>query len=179
MTYDYLWMDSPVGRLKLIATGKALVAILWEHDLPGQKAFEPLAENEDNAVLADAARQLGEYFAGKRRDFTVALDFKGTPFQKDVWAALLEIPFGETRSYGEIARRIGRPAASRAVGAASGRNPICIIAPCHRVIGAKGALTGFAGGLEAKETLLRIEGHTPRWAGWTNTVHLGQGTLAL
>jgi len=100
---------------------------------------------------------LRAYFAGEREAFTVPLDFQGTPFQKQVWAALLTIPFGETRSYGEIARQIGRPGASRAVGAANGRNPISIIAPCHRVIGSTGKLTGFAGGLAAKARLLGLE----------------------
>src|SRR6185437_17104518 len=102
--------------------------------------------------------QLGEYFAGKRRKFDVELDFAGTDFQKKVWRALLAIPFGETRSYGEIATQLGNPKAMRAVGAANGKNPISIIAPCHRVIGASGQLTGFAGGLEAKAHLLGLEG---------------------
>ena len=101
--------------------------------------------------------QLGAYFAGKLKTFAIPLDFMGTEFQKSVWEALLTIPFGETRSYGEIARQIGRPTASRAVGAANGKNPISIIAPCHRVIGSTGELTGFAGGLAAKQYLLAIE----------------------
>ena len=101
------------------------------------------------------------YFAGRLKKFTVPLDFKGTDFQKSVWAALLTIPFGETRSYGEIARQIGRPEASRAVGAANGRNPISIITPCHRVLGSNGRLTGFTGGLEAKDRLLKHEGRDP------------------
>jgi methylated-DNA-[protein]-cysteine S-methyltransferase len=108
-------------------------------------------------LLAETERQLGDYFAGRLQAFTVPLDFHGTEFQKAVWAALLTIPFGETRSYGEIARQIGRPSASRAVGAANGRNPISIIAPCHRVLGSNGALTGFAGGLAAKDYLLGHE----------------------
>ncbi|RYD65796.1 MAG: methylated-DNA--[protein]-cysteine S-methyltransferase, partial [Sphingomonadales bacterium] len=116
-----------------------------------------LADATDHPVLVETERQIAEYFAGKRSAFTVPLDFRGTDFQKSVWAALLTIPFGETRSYGEIARQIGRPSASRAVGAANGRNPISIIAPCHRVIGSNGALTGFAGGLAAKELLLALE----------------------
>lgn len=109
-------------------------------------------------MLAEARRQLSEYFAGQRQAFSVELDFQGTAFQSRVWQALLTIPFGETRSYKQIAVQIGSPAAVRAVGAANGRNPISIIAPCHRVIGASGKLTGFAGGLAAKDFLLRLEG---------------------
>src|SRR5262249_60006260 len=103
-------------------------------------------------------RQLGEYFAGRRKVFDLELDFAGTAFQKSVWQALLTIPFGETRSYAEVARQIGNPAAVRAVGAANGRNPISIVAPCHRVIGSTGKLTGFAGGLDVKARLLAHEG---------------------
>jgi methylated-DNA-[protein]-cysteine S-methyltransferase len=106
----------------------------------------------------ETRRQLGEYFAGKRKRFTVKLDFMGTDFQKSVWQALLTIPFGQTRSYGDIARQVGNPKAVRAVGAANGRNPISIIAPCHRVIGSTGKLTGFAGGLKTKAQLLALEG---------------------
>ena len=109
-------------------------------------------------MLAEAALQLGEYFEGQRTRFTVPLDFTGTAFQREVWQALLTIPFGETRSYRQIAEQIGRPSAVRAVGAANGRNPISIIAPCHRVIGTDGTLTGFAGGLGAKALLLALEG---------------------
>ncbi len=108
-------------------------------------------------MLRQAEQQLADYFAGTLRRFSVPLDFRGTDFQKSVWAALLTIPFGETRSYSQIACAIGRPRAVRAVGAANGRNPISIIAPCHRVVGADGSLTGFAGGLEAKRTLLELE----------------------
>ena len=114
-------------------------------------------ETPDHPVLVETERQLGEYFAGERRTFDVPLSFAGTDFQKRVWAALLAIPFGETRSYGEIADQLGAPGASRAVGAANGRNPISIIAPCHRVLGSNGKLTGFAGGLEAKAFLLDLE----------------------
>jgi methylated-DNA-[protein]-cysteine S-methyltransferase len=116
-----------------------------------------MEEAPEHPVLAEAERQIQEYFAGERTSFSVPLDFRGTDFQKSVWAALLTIPFGETRSYSEIARQIGRPGASRAVGAANGRNPLSIVAPCHRVIGTNGALTGFAGGLAAKEALLGME----------------------
>jgi methylated-DNA-[protein]-cysteine S-methyltransferase len=109
-------------------------------------------------VLVEAERQLREYFAGRRQAFDLKLDFAGTPFQKSVWKALLTIPFGQTRSYGEIAKQVGRPSACRAVGAANGQNPVAIVAPCHRVIGSTGALTGFGGGLDVKERLLRLEG---------------------
>lgn len=148
---------SPVGVLTLVATPRALVAILWEQDDPDRVRLEPMVEREDHPVLEATATQLAEYFAGRRQIFDLPLEFRGTAFQQSVWQALLTIPFGETRSYGQIARAIGRPSASRAVGAANGRNPISIVAPCHRVIGSQGALTGFAGGLEAKATLLDLE----------------------
>ena len=126
-----------------------------------------MTEAPDNPVLLKTARQLEEYFAGTRNCFELELDFVGTDFQKQVWAALLTIPFGETRTYSQIAQQIGKPSAVRAVGAANGRNPISIVAPCHRVIGASGKLTGFAGGLEAKERLLRLEGGDWSGAGQT------------
>ncbi|MDQ0395712.1 methylated-DNA--[protein]-cysteine S-methyltransferase [Labrys monachus] len=150
-------IPSPVGALKLVAGAGGLAAILWENDDPGRVRLGPLVEDPGDPVLAETERQLGAYFAGALRIFTVPLDFRGTAFQQSVWKALLTIPFGETRSYGDIARQIGRPAAVRAVGAANGRNPISIITPCHRVIGANGALTGFAGGLAAKRRLLDME----------------------
>lgn len=157
MTYKFKTIPSPVGALTLVASDAGLAAILWENDRPGRVKLGALEEAPDHPVLAEAERQLQGYFAGERERFDVPLDFRGTDFQKSVWAALLTIPFGETRSYTEIARQIGRPGASRAVGAANGRNPISIIAPCHRVIGTNGALTGFAGGLAAKELLLGME----------------------
>lgn len=157
MTYKFKTIPSPVGALTLVASDAGLAAILWEDDRPGRVKLGDLEEAPEHPVLAEAERQLQGYFAGERKRFDVPLDFHGTDFQKRVWAALLTIPFGETRSYGEIARQIGRPGASRAVGAANGRNPISIIAPCHRVIGSNGSLTGFAGGLAAKELLLGME----------------------
>ncbi len=153
-------MPSPVGELTLVARGDALAAILWQDDQPTRVRLGQLREDGAHPVLLQTQQQLREYFAGTRQQFEVPLDFMGTDFQRQVWQALLTIPFGQTRSYGEIARQIGRPAAVRAVGAANGKNPISIIAPCHRVIGATGALTGFAGGLEAKQTLLALEGIT-------------------
>lgn len=158
MAFWYKMMQSPVGELKLVATERGLAAILWENDDPRRVRFLPQDEDLTNAILLEAEKQLHEYFSGQRQQFDLTLDFIGTEFQRKVWSALVTIPFGETRSYGEIARQVGSPAAVRAVGAANGRNPISIIAPCHRVIGANGKLTGFAGGLETKAFLLRLEG---------------------
>ncbi len=158
MSYVYKTMKSPVGELKLVASDKGLAAILWENHKPRRVRLTPIAEDENHPVLLEAERQLKDYFSGKRKSFTVKLDFKGTEFQKKVWAALLTIPFGETRSYGEVAKQIQNPKAVRAVGGANGKNPIPIIAPCHRVIGSTGKLTGFGGGLEAKARLLALEG---------------------
>ena len=157
MTYYSKTIWSPVGELTLVADDRGLAAILWENDKPDRVRLGALRERADHPVLVETERQLGEYFAGERRTFDVPLSFAGTDFQKRVWAALLAIPFGETRSYGEIAHQLGTPGASRAVGAANGRNPISIIAPCHRVVGSTGKLTGFAGGLEAKAFLLGLE----------------------
>ncbi|HEX4555134.1 MAG TPA: methylated-DNA--[protein]-cysteine S-methyltransferase [Xanthobacteraceae bacterium] len=153
----YKTIRSPVGALTLAASHDGLAAILWENDRPGRVRLSLVGEDERHPILVETERQLNEYFAGRRRTFSLKLDFAGTQFQRKVWHALLEIPFGQTRSYGEIARRIGRPAAVRAVGAANGRNPISIVAPCHRVVGATGKLTGFAGGLAAKARLLALE----------------------
>jgi methylated-DNA-[protein]-cysteine S-methyltransferase len=158
MSYVYKTISSPVGCLKLVASEKGLAGILWENDDPRRVRLGPTSEDKMHPVLLQAERQLGEYFAGKRQSFSLALDFKGTDFQMKVWRALLEIPFGETRSYGQLAKQLGKPKAGRAVGAANGRNPIAIVAPCHRVIGSSGGLTGFAGGLDAKARLLSLEG---------------------
>ncbi|CAN7569566.1 methylated-DNA--[protein]-cysteine S-methyltransferase [Paraburkholderia terricola] len=157
MTYAFKLMDSPVGQLKLVASGERLTAILWENDKPNRVRVGAMIEANDRPILIDTERQLNEYFAGTRRKFDLALDFQGTDFQKKVWEALLTIPFGQTRSYTEIALQVGNLNAVRAVGAANGRNPISIIAPCHRVIGASGELTGFAGGLSNKMLLLSLE----------------------
>jgi methylated-DNA-[protein]-cysteine S-methyltransferase len=157
MSYVYRFVASPVGKLKLVARGECLVAILWENDRPGRVRLGEMREVVDHPVLVETARQLDEYFAGTRTRFDVATEFIGTDFQKKVWNALLTIPFGETRSYREIAVQIGDVNATRAVGAANGRNPISIIAPCHRVIGASGDLTGFAGGIQTKATLIALE----------------------
>ena len=158
MGYVSRTVASPMGKLMLVASESGLAAILWENDDPDRVRLGSIIEGRGHPVLIAAERQLAEYFAGERKRFDLPLDFNGTEFQKQVWSALLTIPFGETRSYAEIARMIGRPAACRAVGAANGKNPISIVAPCHRVIGANGTLTGFAGGLRAKEYLLQLEG---------------------
>ena len=150
-------VDSPVGQLTLVATADGLAAILWEHERPGRVPLTIREEDDRHPVLLETERQLREYFCGQRTAFTVALDVAGTAFQRKVWNALLTIPFGETRSYAQIARQVGSPMAVRAVGAASGKNPVSIIAPCHRVIGSSGRLTGFAGGLEVKARLLAHE----------------------
>jgi methylated-DNA-[protein]-cysteine S-methyltransferase len=157
MVYTFRNVATPVGCLKLVASGDALAAVLWENDNPLRVRLGAMVEDKLQPLLVETERQLTAYFEGRLKSFTVPLAFSGTSFQRSVWAALLTIPFGETRSYGAIARQIGRPTASRAVGAANGKNPISIIAPCHRVIGSTGSLTGFAGGLVAKECLLRLE----------------------
>jgi methylated-DNA-[protein]-cysteine S-methyltransferase len=154
-------MPSPVGQLTLVARNGKLAAILWETERANRVRLGELVAVDDSLALLQAERQLNEYFAGTRDRFDLELDFEGTEFQKKVWAALLTIPFGETRSYSQIATQIGSPKAVRAVGAANGRNPISIVAPCHRVIGASGRLTGFAGGLEAKQYLLTLEDGEP------------------
>lgn len=158
MTSVFTHMHSPVGKLMLVSRNQRLAAVLWEEERENRVRLGSLVQQDDCPVLIDTACQLGEYFSGQRQRFELPLDFSGTDFQRRVWSALLTIPFGETRSYSEIARQIGSPSAVRAVGAANGRNPISIIAPCHRVIGASGHLTGFAGGLPAKQFLLALEG---------------------
>jgi len=152
MLYDVI--DSPIRDLLLIGDGEALHGV-WMLDRPfgGRDGW-----TRDAAALRPVAEQLEQYFAGERTGFDVPLAFdRGTPFQHDVWRALTEIPYGETISYGELARRIGRPDRARAVGAANGQNPIPVIVPCHRVIGADGSLTGFGGGLDRKRILLALE----------------------
>lgn len=164
MAHFYKTMKSPVGRLKLVASDAGLAAVLWENDDPKRVRLGALTENNEHPLLLEAERQLIDYFAGKRETFSVKLSAVGTVFQKRVWSELSAIPFGETRSYGQIARQIRNPKAVRAVGAANGKNPISIIVPCHRVIGSNGKLTGFAGGLKTKAILLELETkrHSPR-----------------
>jgi methylated-DNA-[protein]-cysteine S-methyltransferase len=148
-------IDSPVGRLTLVAADGALVGLYMD-----EQRHRPSIESfgaSDATLFDEATRQLDAYFAGGRTDFDLPLAPQGTPFQQRVWAELCEIPYGTTRSYGELAHRIDQPTASRAVGLANGRNPIGIVVPCHRVIGASGKLTGYGGGLERKQFLLDLE----------------------
>jgi len=147
-------LDTPVGQLRLLADDEHLTHALW----PTHSGTLPAARpGGDHPILVEAIAQLNEYFSGKRRDFDLPIEPKGTTFQRQVWAALQAIPWGETWSYGDLAAAIERPRAVRAVGAANGRNPLSIIVPCHRVLGRDGALTGYAGGLLAKRWLLQHE----------------------
>jgi methylated-DNA-[protein]-cysteine S-methyltransferase len=154
-TLRYTSVDSPIGELLLIGDDHAL------HGLYMQEGRKPMriapSWKPSPAPFASVRRQLSEYFAGQRVTFDVPLSMNGNPFERRVWQALLEIPYGETVSYGEIARRVSQPSAARAVGLANGRNPIAVIVPCHRVIGADGSLTGYGGGLERKRLLLELE----------------------
>lgn len=155
--YVYTDMDSPLGELRLIATASGLAAVLWEGE-DYQRAKMPDAQrNDQHPILLMAEQQLKEYFAKTRTVFELPLDIKGTDFQLRVWKALLEIPFGITKTYGALARSLGDLKAVRAVGGALNKNPVAIIVPCHRVIGASGQLVGFAGGLHNKSLLLELE----------------------
>lgn len=155
--YSYKDMDSPVGRLRIIASAKGLVAVLWNADDLLRIGARDLKEDREGGLLMETERQLKEYFDRKRRAFDLPLDLMGTDFQKKVWNALLGIPFGKTKSYGDLAKQLGDLKAVRAVGGALNKNPVSIIVPCHRVIGATGDLVGFAGGLGTKNYLLRLE----------------------
>ena len=160
-------INSPVGQLTLIASDKGLMAVLWENEDPKRVGIDKGEVCADFPLLQQTEQQLREYFAGERKEFVLPLHFIGTDFQQQVWHALLTIPFGETRSYLQIAQQIQNEKSVRAVGAANGKNPISIITPCHRVIGSSGKLTGFAGGLEAKAFLLQLESpvqQTELWA---------------
>jgi methylated-DNA-[protein]-cysteine S-methyltransferase len=151
---QYRTVDSPIGLLTLAGRGSVLTNLRMV-----DQTYEPSRADwsPDPGAFGAAVDQLDAYFAGELTDFDVELDLQGTEFQRRVWKALLTIPFGETRSYGEIAEQIGAPGAARAVGLANGHNPIAIVVPCHRVIGANGSLTGFGGGLDRKRTLLELE----------------------
>lgn len=151
-------IDSPVGGLTLVGNDNGLAAALWAVERPGRVVLDIAGESQAHPTLVEAERQLKQYFDGRRRAFELKLNAQGTTFQKSVWAALLRIPFGETRTYRQIALELGSANAARAVGAANGRNPISIITPCHRLVGTDGRLTGFAGGLAAKAYLLNLEG---------------------
>jgi methylated-DNA-[protein]-cysteine S-methyltransferase len=154
----YTYMPSPIGPLLLAGTGDRLSFVGFPQ---GKGRIAPGEDwRRDDGAFEAARAQLSDYFSGTRQRFDLALEPSGTAFQLAVWQALLAIPYGTTISYGELARRIGRPDASRAVGAANGANPIPIIVPCHRVIGANGSLTGFGGGIETKKFLLALEGAT-------------------
>jgi methylated-DNA-[protein]-cysteine S-methyltransferase len=153
----FCYFESPIGRLLLTTDGAALTGLYME---PSRKAqsLDGWSQNVTVGPLAAATLQLTEYFAGSRREFDLPLRLQGTGFQTRVWQELTEIPYGQTWSYGELAKRIDKPSASRAVGLANGRNPISIVVPCHRVIGADGSLTGYGGGLPRKQWLLAHEG---------------------
>jgi methylated-DNA-[protein]-cysteine S-methyltransferase len=153
-TTYYTTIPSPIGDLLLTSDGRSLTGL---HMSP----FDPpLGGQHDEGPFVDVMEQLEEYFAGGRKSFDVSLNPKGTPFQMSVWAGIREIPYGETISYGELARWIGNPRAVRAVGRANGSNPIAVVVPCHRVIGSNGTLTGYGGGLDRKAKLLALEGVT-------------------
>ena len=156
MTY-YAYFDSPIQPLLLTSDGTALTGLFMVEHKHGPEIGADWTENPDAAPFAETKRQLTEYFAGTRRDFDLPLLPQGTEFQRKVWQELRTIPYGGTLSYGELARQIGSPGASRAVGLANGRNPISIIVPCHRVVGANGKLTGYGGGLPRKAALLELE----------------------
>jgi methylated-DNA-[protein]-cysteine S-methyltransferase len=152
-------MDTPLGPLALLASDAGLMAVHLPGETPGDEPHWPegTVEKDDHPVLVTARRQLDEYFAGARRTFDVPLDLRGTTFQVKAWRYLATIPYGQTSTYGEQARALGDARKARAVGAANGRNPLAIVLPCHRVIGADGALTGYAGGLPTKQALLEFE----------------------
>lgn len=154
ITY-YGIMKSPIGDLMLISNGEALTGLYMDNQKHAERRAKAV---RDEGMLKQALAQLQAYFDGGRREFELPIEPEGTPFQQRVWKDLRKIPFGQTISYGELAKRIGQPTASRAVGLANGQNPISIVVPCHRVIGADGSLTGYGGGIERKRWLLAHEG---------------------
>ncbi|MDP3511380.1 MAG: methylated-DNA--[protein]-cysteine S-methyltransferase [Sulfuritalea sp.] len=158
MTKYYQWHQSPLGELLLAGSGEAITDVHLRAGKYLPEIRPDWLHGPHDAVLNQLRRELDDYFAGRLRRFGVALAAQGTAFQKQAWAFLAAIPFGETRSYRQQACAIGRPNAARAVGAANGRNPIGIVLPCHRVIGADGSMAGYAGGIESKEFLLKLEG---------------------
>ncbi len=155
--YWHKKIRSPIGLLDLVANDKSLIILQMENHSHDHMESLDLKDGSDNKVLIATEKQLAEYFAGQRKTFNLPLEFKGTEFQKQVWNELLNIPYGQHVSYGVQASKIGRPQAVRAVGACHGKNPISIIVPCHRVVGASGSLTGYAGGLSVKQHLLELE----------------------
>lgn len=172
----WLTVPSPLGDLLLVSDGESLTHIRYLAVDPAGRPLHPRSPADPGGVLATAAGQLSEYFAGRRRSFDLPLRPAGTAFQRAVWSAMTAIPFGATAGYGELARRVGRPAASRAVGAACGRNPLPVVVPCHRVVGSDGSLTGYAGGLGIKRALLDLERRVP--AGRAVAPALGVDALA-
>ncbi len=157
-TATHLVVDSPVGPLTLVSDGTHLTGVYFtEHRHAPADVGRQVHADEAPAVLRDAAQQLAEYFAGTRTEFDLPVAATGTEFQQRVWALLREIPYGRTRSYGQLAADLGQPGASRAVGLANGRNPVSIVVPCHRVVGSSGAITGYGGGVERKQVLLDLE----------------------
>ncbi|HVO93570.1 MAG TPA: methylated-DNA--[protein]-cysteine S-methyltransferase [Terriglobales bacterium] len=157
MSLFYKEMASSVGKLKLVANQDALVAVLWENERPNRVKLDTMKLQPRHPILVETEHQLMEYFSGTRTEFGLPLAPHGSEFQKKVWQALRGIPFGETRSYLDLAKTLGSAKFCRAIGAANAKNPLSIVVPCHRVIGTNGTLTGFAGGLEAKAKLLAIE----------------------
>jgi methylated-DNA-[protein]-cysteine S-methyltransferase len=158
MSTTYLFLDSPVGPLRLVSDGDHLTGVFFsEHRHAPERSGTQVDLQEAPEVLRRAVQQLGEYFEGRRTDFDLPLGASGTPFQQRVWDLLRQIPYGRTRSYGQLAAELGQPGASRAVGLANGRNPLSIVVPCHRVVGADGSLTGYGGGAERKRHLLDLE----------------------
>ncbi|RMZ60219.1 methylated-DNA--[protein]-cysteine S-methyltransferase [Chryseobacterium nematophagum] len=153
----YKDVASPVGLIRVITSDQGLVAIIWEGENYKRTQLSEPSRDDEHPILLQAEQQLNEYFENKRTTFDVPLDFKGTEFQVKVWEALLKIPYGVTKTYGELAKILGDIKAVRAVGGALNKNPISIIVPCHRVVGASGKLVGFAGGLKNKSILLDLE----------------------
>jgi len=163
--------ESPVGILSLVASEKGLRAVLWPQDRTEEQIHRVRLGKQthrSSPVLDETEKQLDEYFAGARMVFDLLLDLQGTDFQREVWLSLADVGFGKTRSYGQQAKRLGRPSATRAVASANGKNPLSIVLPCHRIVGANGSLTGFAGGLENKAHLLdherQVMGQEPKWS---------------
>jgi len=157
----YSRIQSPVGTVILGVSAKGLVALEFDRGQFPPKMNKSVSWQESKDATRDYVDELNEYFAGRRREFTFALDLRGTPFQIQCWRALLDIPYGETRTYADIARSVGRPHAYRAVGMANNRNPTAIVVPCHRVIASDGTLCGYGGGLDVKSKLLTLEGAQP------------------
>ena len=154
---QFAYYQSPLGRMILVADGEALTTLFFVGQKYSPEPDRGWRENADSATLREAIRELCEYFAGERTMFEVPLAPQGTQFQREVWRALAEVEYGDTVSYAELARRAGHPGKARAIGAANGRNPIAIMLPCHRIVGANGDLTGYAGGLDRKRALLALE----------------------